>query len=168
MKKRLLLSFMALLTSSGMWAADGDVFTANTIEGVEMTFMVISETEKTCQVGIGDGDNCSINSAIEGSLTIPSEANGYCVTSIGYYALGGCSGLTAITIPNSVQRSDDRPDGDGRSLRGRLTIYGRFIRNALRAIVRKNWNRGCAKQVHPRFLYGTKVRVMPAVRVAYS
>ena len=155
MKKRLLLSFMALLTSSGMWAADGDVFTANTIEGVEMTFMVISETEKTCQVGIGDGDNCSINSAIEGSLTIPSEANGYCVTSIGYYALGGCSGLsafggcsslTSVTIPNSVQRSDDRPDGDGRSLRGRLAVYGRFVRNALRAIVRKKWNRGCTKR----------------------
>lgn len=51
MKKRLLLSFMALLTASGMWAADGDTFKANTIEGVEMTFTVISEADKTCYVG---------------------------------------------------------------------------------------------------------------------
>ena len=34
-----------------VWGADGDEFTAKTIEGIDMTFKVISEADKTCQVG---------------------------------------------------------------------------------------------------------------------
>ncbi|MBL9128716.1 MAG: leucine-rich repeat protein, partial [Verrucomicrobiales bacterium] len=37
-----------------------------------------------------------------GDLVIPSTVNGRRVTSIGTYAFQGCSGLTRVTIPDSV------------------------------------------------------------------
>ena len=47
-----------------------------------------------------------------GNLTIPSTVtNGgttYSVDSIGWYAFYGCSGLTSLTIPNSVTSIEDR------------------------------------------------------------
>ena len=95
---------MALLTASGMWAADGDVFTANTIEGVEMTFKVISEANKTCQVGTGS-PGWSGGRAVPQSttaITIPSEVNGYSVTAIAQAAFYDCWVLSNITIPQSV------------------------------------------------------------------
>ena len=89
-----------MLVSLPSWSADGDTFTANTAEDVQMTFKVISESEKTCQVG--DGSSCAISSGTSGTITIPSSANGYSVTSIGNSAFSDCMGLTSITIPSSV------------------------------------------------------------------
>ncbi len=99
--KSLLASLVALLVTLPSWSADGDTFTANTVEGVEMTFRVINENEKTCQVGTGRyGD--AISSSYSGTITIPSSANGYTVTEIGYNAFRDCRNLTSITIPSSV------------------------------------------------------------------
>ena len=96
MKTIKIFSAFLLLTMANMaLAADGDVFTANTVEGVEMTFIVISEADKTCQVR-------PISDSTKGEVTIPSNVNGYSVTSIGEFAFSGCTGLTTITIPNSV------------------------------------------------------------------
>lgn len=94
-----LLSFFLFLLPLFVWSADGDTFKAQTSEGVEMTFKVISEKNKTCQVG--DGNNPSIQAFGE-TVTIPSQANGYSVISIDAYAFSNCSGLTGITIPQSV------------------------------------------------------------------
>ena len=99
MKKHLFFALAALLTTLSAQAADGDIFTATTVEGVEMTFKVISEEAKTCQVG---DDSYSISTSEEGEITIPKAANGYTVTSIGGAAFRGCSGLTSITIPEGV------------------------------------------------------------------
>ena len=92
---------MALLTSSAMWAADGDTFKANTVEGVEMTFKVISESDKTCQVGTGGWSACIPTNTTE-TITIPSAVNGYMVTNISIHAFRNCGYITSMTIPNGV------------------------------------------------------------------
>lgn len=128
MKKKLIFVLLSLLTSSALWAADGDSFTANTVEGVEMTFTVISESEKTCQV-YKSSWNSAISSSITGTVTIPSEINGYqvtgighsafnycslstvvipeCVVSIGEYAFADCYDLSSVNIPNGVTTIED-------------------------------------------------------------
>jgi len=83
------------------WCADGDTFTANTVEGIAMTFKVTSEADKQCQVGTGDWSP-AVNGSTKGPITIPSKVNGYSVTSIRNYAFNNCGGLTSVTIPNSV------------------------------------------------------------------
>ena len=43
-----------------------------------------------------------------GAITIPDEIDGLPVTSIGDYAFRGCTGLTSVTIPDSVTSIGDR------------------------------------------------------------
>ena len=56
----------------------------------------------------GDEATVTMNRIVRysGSIIIPESVNyegkTYSVTSIGYSAFDGCSGLTSITIPNSV------------------------------------------------------------------
>ena len=79
------------------------VFTANTPEGVEMTFKVISESEKTCMVGDESDEITSpFPSDYNGGVTIPSIVNGYTVTRVGKWAFSWRSGLTSVTIPETV------------------------------------------------------------------
>ena len=96
---RILFIFLLCIIATSLYAADGDVFTAKTIEGVDMVFRVVNENEKTCQVG---ADNYAIDTNYKGSITIPSNVNGYTVISIGKYAFGYCTGLSGVTIPNTV------------------------------------------------------------------
>lgn len=85
---------------------DGDVFTANTEEGVEMTFTVISYGNKTCQVGRTETNGISTSPSIsrdtEGTITIPEMVKGLTVIRIGDYAFNDCYKLIGINIPNSV------------------------------------------------------------------
>ncbi len=83
-----------------------DFFMAKTVEGVKMKFKVLDEEERTCQVyGSYDMENYYGNPAIEqnysGTVTIPSEANGYQVVGISDFAFLGCS-LSSLTIPSSI------------------------------------------------------------------
>ena len=81
---------------------DGEVFTAKTIEGVEMTFQVISETDKTCQVGTGKPEEPAVDKTYEGAVTIPAEANGFKVTTVGKYALTG-SKITSVIVSEGIE-----------------------------------------------------------------
>ena len=79
------------------------IFTAKTVEGVDMTFKVISEREKTCMVGDEKGEHVhSFPTDYNGGITIPSTANGYKVTRIGSWAFNWCGGLTSVNIPETV------------------------------------------------------------------
>ena len=84
MIKKIQLLFTLTFASLAAYAADGDVFKANSPEGVEITFKVISEADKTCQMG--DGEDCAFATSYSGTLTIPAEANGYSVTTIAPFA----------------------------------------------------------------------------------
>ncbi len=67
-----------------------------------MTFKVISEADKTCQVGDGLYQNPSIDISIGGEVSIPDPANGYSVVRIGDYAFYGCEYVTTVAIPERV------------------------------------------------------------------
>jgi len=50
-KTRAITSLVILLMTLPIWGNDGDTFTEETVEGVVLTYTVISESEKTCMVG---------------------------------------------------------------------------------------------------------------------
>ena len=79
--KFLLAAMMAIVSVPRVWAVDGDTFTAQTEDGVTLTFKVISEALKTCEVS----SNC-IDATYTGAVTVPATANGYAVKKIGDYA----------------------------------------------------------------------------------
>ncbi|MBR4363913.1 MAG: leucine-rich repeat protein [Prevotella sp.] len=114
MKKLLLLSILMLLPMLAS-ADDGDTFSEETVEGVTLTYTVISESEKTCMVGdkyypaiptaraarIRRGPEEEICQA-SGDITIPGEANGYRVVRIESFAFHQAA-ITSVFIPNSVE-----------------------------------------------------------------
>lgn len=83
---------------------DGDVFTSKTIEGVEMTFEVISASKKTCQVGKSGSlsyDHC-ININTEGTVTIPNIVEGLHVICIGSNSFWLCNKISNVIIPEGI------------------------------------------------------------------
>lgn len=80
---------------------DGDEFTAQTEEGVEMKFKVIDAVNKTCQVGIGNENRETIDNQYKGKVTIPQEINGFHVVSIADYAFELCH-MSKIIIPEGI------------------------------------------------------------------
>ena len=102
----LLLCFILPYTA---YADDGELFSMQLDEGVKMTFRVISEVEKTCQVGSGKSEDgwSAIPSNKISTLSIPSQANGYSVVKIANHAFASISGLQSVTIPNSVLSIDE-------------------------------------------------------------
>lgn len=82
---------------------DGDRFTATNADGVEMTFQVISAADKTCEVARqGKDRNTIVTSPYPESITIPAEANGFKVVSVGYQAFYGAKGMKSVIIPEGV------------------------------------------------------------------
>ena len=98
MKTRNLITFFAGMLIS--ITAFAQTFTANTPEGVEMTFSVTNTTNNNVQVGTGGYLSTAIDKFTSGSITVPATVtyNGvdYQVTSIGSYAFYDCSSLISI------------------------------------------------------------------------
>lgn len=86
--------------------SDGYTFTDTTIEGVLMTFKVISVANKTVQVGDGNSQTPCISTTYNGPITIPAqvELQGemYQVATIQSYAFRSCR-INSITIPEGVR-----------------------------------------------------------------
>ena len=74
MKHNLLLLLLAMILPTATFAEDGDIFTAETIEGVSMKFQILSESGKTCEV-YGKTFTPSISSSTTGNITIPDTPN---------------------------------------------------------------------------------------------
>lgn len=113
MKKNILLLMTIAL---GITLNAQEMFTAQTAEGVDMRFKIISETDKTCCVGTDElalidpeqevtGDNLAciaIDYTYAGKVTIPAVVNGYTVTTIGEGAFQFCENVTSFEIPSTV------------------------------------------------------------------
>lgn len=77
-----------------------------------LDYDILSTEDKTCEVS-----DCSSNlSTVVIPSTVVNNGTTYTVTSIGNYAFYGCSGLTAVEIPNSVTSIGDWAFSDCTSL----------------------------------------------------
>lgn len=61
----------------------------------------------TYTVSEGKATITAVNTSISGNVIIPSQLGGYPVTTIGEWAFEGCTGLTGVTIPDSVTSLGD-------------------------------------------------------------
>ena len=98
--KQLFLMIAAFFVTHTAFAENGDAFTAKTEEGVEVTYVVIDESKKRCQVG--DGTQTAIERTTSGKVTIPEEVNGYEVYCFGQLAFAYCSELEEIILPSTL------------------------------------------------------------------
>lgn len=110
---------------------DGKTFTANTAEGVSVTYKVFKESTKTIQViQVADA---------QGLVTIPASVDGYSViaitdnafsgssvsqvkisegiTTIGNTAFAGCSNLTHVALPSTLTKIGQKAFFDCKGLR---------------------------------------------------
>ena len=102
MKKSFFSLLMAIVLPMTAWCNDGDTFTAETQEGAVVTYRVLSESAKTCQIGGVFTPRYTMYVAISdytGDVTIPTEVNGYTVTLVKHNAFGGSSNTWAGVPP---------------------------------------------------------------------
>ena len=102
MKKTSITIILTFLSTVMAFGADGDNFRAVTAEGVSVKFKVISEEDKTCSVGWNSSSAAVDSNTTEGTVTIPSEANGYTVVNIGEYAFYDCKKITNVVLPETI------------------------------------------------------------------
>ena len=100
--KYLVIVFLIFCIPALVLGAEGDTFTSTSVEGVVIKYKVISELDKTCQVGVGEAYVPAIPTSYSGSVTIPASVNGYSIISIGDWAFFPSCNFSAISIPNSV------------------------------------------------------------------
>ena len=104
--KRTFLVLAACLCSFSLWAKNGDKFQAELEGGINAWFVVLSEEEKTCQIGLGvnNSNNNTFPNGTSAIISIPGTVNGYTVTTIGYGAFCDISSIENVIIPNTVMK----------------------------------------------------------------
>ena len=114
MKKTLMISALMMVASwlpMTSFADDGDVFVAQTVEGIDMRFRVDSEAEKRCFVAthafVAADTVQTATYELCPVLTIPSEVNGYRVAGIDSLAFSGAEGCVVCTrdlhLPSTIE-----------------------------------------------------------------
>ncbi len=95
---------------------DDALFTAKTIEGVDMTFRITDPMKLTCEVygymeqlmepdpvtGLPFVMHPAIDAATAGKITVPAVVRGCMVENISSQAFAGCSALTEIELENGI------------------------------------------------------------------
>ena len=89
--KKIFLLLALLLCTSMDWAYDAEV------GGI---YYYLNQSKKTAQVISNYGNKYTGDICIPESISV--EGTTYVVTSLGSSCFSGCTGLTSITIPNSV------------------------------------------------------------------
>ena len=125
---------------------NGEKFTQHTSEGIEMTFTVVDQERKTCQVGGAvpnkeDYYYLAVPENATGTVTIPATVtagyvNDYEVIGIDTIAFKNRSAITKIIIPNSVTYINQR------AFLGCTGITSAFIPNSVTSIGAEAFN-GC-------------------------
>ena len=96
---------------------DDVIFTAKTIEGMDMTFRITDPEAMTCEVygymeQLMEPDpvthmpfvlHPAVDASTTGKITVPAVAKGCTVTHLSQQAFAGCSGLTEIELENGIQ-----------------------------------------------------------------
>lgn len=110
MKKFILSIIMVALLGGGAWAATNYDFSATCSSGQTLYYKITSNTEPYTVSLINETGvySAPYNTYLAGALEIPESVdyNGvtYFVTGIIDYTFRSCSGLTSVTIPNSITR----------------------------------------------------------------
>ena len=105
MMSKIFTLLAVLLLSAPAFAADGDV-KKTTVDGIEWTYIVVSEDNKTCQVGNSETESDgtpipAIDVNATGTITIPGTLDGYTVVSIGKGAFYNTA-ISSAVIPETV------------------------------------------------------------------
>lgn len=103
MKQKLLLAILAILFPVSAFCTD---WLSAEVCGTEMSFYVLSEEDKTCAVAAPELYDACIDESYVGEIVLPSEVNGYTLVKIEFTAFYKCTGVTSVTIPNTVKTID--------------------------------------------------------------
>lgn len=117
--RTLLTIWMAIWITTSVSAADGDV-NKETVNGVEWTYMVLSEANKTCKVGVSElkysdshdeyyweNIKLAIDVNTTGAISIPSKLNDYTVVAVAEGAFIDCK-ISSVIIPEGVNLDEGR------------------------------------------------------------
>lgn len=96
----LLVSVIYSLSLLRIHAYNSQIFSSPTVEGVVVYYRVISETNKTCEVGFGSSTTPCVDITTSGTITLPDSVEGYQITEISTEAFKNCKDITYIRLPS--------------------------------------------------------------------